>query len=314
MRGIELSRKYYEEFGLPMLSESFPDLLPKIAVGFAGQGSEHFGYDDEISRDHDFEPGFTVFLPDETLVDRKEEFLLEKAYAKLPREYMGVRRQLVAPVGGSRNGVLRIADFFEKTVGFPDGNLSAEAWLRVPDYALAEAVNGEVFHDGLGILTKIRENLANMPRDVKLKRIAGNLLLMGQSGQYNFSRCIKHGESEAAQLALNEFVTSALKVAFLMNNRYMPFYKWSFRALSEIEGTEKLREFLSSLLFGDNRDEKRVKEKSGAVEEVASLISADLLNLGFSLEKSIELEVQAYAVNSQIEDAEIRNRHILYAI
>ena len=54
MKGLELSREYYEKFGKPMLTENFPELLDKIAVGLCGSGSECFGFDDELSRDHDF--------------------------------------------------------------------------------------------------------------------------------------------------------------------------------------------------------------------------------------------------------------------
>ena len=65
MNGLELSRAYYETFGRPMLEERFPELLPKIAVGLCGSGSECWGYDDAVSRDHDFEPGFCIFLSEE---------------------------------------------------------------------------------------------------------------------------------------------------------------------------------------------------------------------------------------------------------
>ena len=78
MNGLELSRAFYEEHGKPMLEEQFPQLLPLLAVGLFGSGSECFGYDDETSRDHDFEPGFCLFLPDESVVDRRTAFLLER--------------------------------------------------------------------------------------------------------------------------------------------------------------------------------------------------------------------------------------------
>ena len=52
MNGLELSRAFYETYGLPMLRTQFPELLPLLAVGLIGSGSECFGFDDEVSRDH----------------------------------------------------------------------------------------------------------------------------------------------------------------------------------------------------------------------------------------------------------------------
>ena len=83
MNGLELSERFYLECGKPMLEEQFPALLPYLAAGLLGSGSECAGFDDETSRDHDFEPGFCLFLPGEDLIDRRTEFLLERAYAKL---------------------------------------------------------------------------------------------------------------------------------------------------------------------------------------------------------------------------------------
>ena len=64
MRGLDISKAYYEEFGRPMLEAEFPDLLPFLAVGAVGSGSDRYGYDDEVSRDHDFGPGFCIWLSD----------------------------------------------------------------------------------------------------------------------------------------------------------------------------------------------------------------------------------------------------------
>ena len=198
MKGLEIARAYYEEYGEPMLREKFPGLMPFIAAGLTGSGSECWGFDDEISRDHDFEPGFCLFLPGEDIVDRRTAFALERAYAALPKEFMGLRRSLVSPVGGARHGVLRTAEFMRDKVGKADGNLSLMERLYMPDYILAEAVNGEIFMDGYGEVTAIRERLRHQPEDVRLKKLAGQLLLMGQSGQYNYRRCLSHGETRGS--------------------------------------------------------------------------------------------------------------------
>ena len=50
MKGIEVSQAYFAEYGMPMLQGQFPDVLPHVAAGLFGSGSECFGYDDGLSR------------------------------------------------------------------------------------------------------------------------------------------------------------------------------------------------------------------------------------------------------------------------
>lgn len=307
MNGLELSRGYYEEFGKPMLETDFADILPYLAAGLVGSGSERYGFDDEISRDHDFEPGFCIFLPGEEVVDRRRAFQLERAYAKLPKEYGGVKRAPISPVGGSRSGVLRTAEFYANAIGTPDGALSVEQWLMLPDYALAEAVNGEVFFDNYGEFTRIRETLAQMPEDIRRKRLAGNLLIMAQAGQYNFARCYRHGEAEAAQLACTRFVEAAMRVAFLLHGRYLPYYKWSFRALRQLDGA--LAERLSLLLRSNDAEEQYT-----VVETVAAEIIDALQAQHLTAAICGDLEKHAYSVNDKIADGALRNLHILAAV
>ena len=181
-------------------------------------------------------------------------------------------------------------------------------------YALAEAVNGEVFFDDYGEFSEIRERLIFMPDDIKLKRLAGNLLIMAQSGQYNFMRCMKHGEPEAAQLACMEFVNAAMKVNFLLQDRYMPYYKWSFKALNQLIGTSKFADRLTFLLFGDNRDIAVSEKKYDIIEEIASDIITDLQDRNLTNAICGDLEKHAYSVNDKINDSTVRNMHILTAI
>lgn len=336
MKGLEIARAYYEQYGEPMLREKFPGLMPFVAAGLAGSGSECWGFDDEISRDHDFEPGFCLFLPGEDVVDRRTAFELERAYAALPKEFMGLRRSLVAPVGGPRHGVLRTAEFMTDKVGKADGNLSLMEWLYMPEFSLAEAVNGEIFMDGYGEVTAIRERLRRRPEDVRLKKLAGQLLLMGQSGQYNYRRCLQHGETAAAQLAAVEFVKSTMAAVFLLNDVYQPYYKWCFRAMRALPKLALTAELLEYLLTTDNEPDT-AEEKSRVMEGIAADVIGELREqglLGELREQGLtgtdvnretqgrgltgavgaDLEKCAYTVNDRIGDAQIRNMHILAAV
>jgi len=313
MRGLELARAYYEQFGRPMLDKQFSELLPHIAVGLFGSGSECFGFDDDISRDHDFEPGFMLLLPGEDVVSRRQAFLLERAYGKLPREFMGLKRSLMQPVGGPRHGVMRTADFFMEKVGSPDGVLTVGQWLSTPEYALAEAVNGAVFFDGSGEVTAIRQRLSNWPEDIRKKKLAGCLLLMAQAGQYNYLRCLAHGEKGAAQLAMVDFVRHCIGVVFLLNGVYPPYYKWIFRAMRELPRLSLLAELMEYLLTTDN-DAEMAAEKARVIEGVAADVIAELRRQGLTRADCDDLEKHAYSVNDSIADGDIRNLHVLAAV
>ena len=222
MKGLELSEKFYYEYGEKMIKENFAGIEKYLAFGLVGSGSECFGYDDEISQDHDFEPGFCIFIPDESIIDSRTEFQLERAYAKLPKEFMGYKRSPLNPVGGNRHGVIRIEKFFEAKTGDANADIPTVGWFCISEQFPLEATNGKIFCDNFGLMTRLREKIAYMPEDVRLKKLAGNILIMAQSGQYNYARCIKRGETAAAQLAVTEFVNTTLKVIFLLNKKYMP--------------------------------------------------------------------------------------------
>lgn len=313
MKGLELSEKFYYEYGEKMLKENFADIEKYLAVGLAGSGSECFSYDDEVSQDHDFEPGFCIFIPDESIIDSKTEFQLERAYARLPKEFMGYKRSPLNPVGGNRHGVIRISNFFESKTGDANADIPTVGWFCIAEQFPLEATNGKVFCDNYGLLTQLREKIAYMPEDVRLKKLAGNLILMAQSGQYNYARCIRRGETAAAQLTVNEFVNTTLRVIFLLNKKYMPYYKWTFRALRELEKLNGLYDDLEYLISSGN-NEKESAEKQEMIERISEKVIAELSAQKLTRVDSPDLERHAYSVNDMIKDPEIRNQNILYAV
>lgn len=310
MNGLEISEAYFNEHGMPMLRQQFPELLPHISVGLFGSGSECFGFDDEVSRDHDFDPGFMLLLPDESIVSRTQEFALERAYAALPKEFAGISKPAMTPVGGARRGVLRMADFFEEKTGSTDGVLTVGQWLQVPSYALAEAVNGKVFYDGSGQLTLIRERLSRYPEDIRRKKLAGQLLLAAQAGQYNYLRCLRHGEAGAAQLAVFAFVQSATEAVFLLNDTYQPFYKWRFRAMRTLPRLPLVAELMEYLITTDNEGQL-AQDKYVVIEDIAADLISELKDQHLTNANCGDLEKHAYSVNDLIVDGNLRNMHIL---
>ncbi|MBQ2599312.1 MAG: DUF4037 domain-containing protein [Bacteroidales bacterium] len=313
MQGLELSRRYFEAFGAPMLREQFPDWADRLAVGLVGSGSECFGWDDEVSRDHDFEPGFCIFLPEEDVLDRRTAFLLERAYAKLPETFEGVSRPMLSPVGGNRRGVLRLGDFLEARTGTRDGKLSLGQWLSLPEHYLLEVTGGALFRTGDGVFEGIRQALSVQPEDVRLKKLAGNLLLAAQAGQYNYPRCLRHGETGAAQLAVGEFSRRTIAVIFLLNRRYLPFYKWQFRAMRDLPLLGAEGETLELLLTTDNGPEM-AQAKIDLIENLSGAIITALQDQNLTDAVCGDLEKHAYSVNDRISDPALRNAHILSAV
>src|SRR5580658_5643803 len=60
IQGLELSRRFYAEVVGPWLARAFPQV--RHAAALIGYGSELLGFDDEMSRDHNWGPRVLVFV------------------------------------------------------------------------------------------------------------------------------------------------------------------------------------------------------------------------------------------------------------
>ena len=305
MQGIELARKYYETCGAPMLEEQFSSVLDRIAVGLVGEGSECLGFDDDISQDHDFEPGFCLFV---TRADYEQfGFALERAYAKLPKTFEGFKRATLSPVGGNRHGVLVIEDFYMRFLGAEAAPETYGHWLQLPPSALRSATSGEIWRDDLGLFSKTRDTLlAGYPNDVRLKKLAAHAVNMAQSGQYNLSRCLSRGEMGAAGLCCGEFVRHAISAVYLLNNTYEPFYKWAYRGMRDLALLSGLEQELISL--------PRSVDPTAIVERVAEKLATAFRLQGISGVAGSDLSAHAFEMTRHIKDGQIRNLHIMDGI
>ncbi len=312
MKGLEISREFYLQYGKPMLEENFSDVIDRVAVGLIGEGSECLGFDDDISHDHDFDAGFCLFITEED--ERNFGFKLERAYSRLPKEFMGLRRSILSPVGGNRHGVITIENFYRRFLGHPSVPDSTERWLYTPSASLLSASNGEVFADPLGIFSAIRnELLKGYPEDIRRKKLAAHTVFMAQSGQYNYSRCIRRGENGGAQLAVFEFVKNAISTVYLLNNRYEPFYKWAYRGMRELSILGHIGDSLAGLTELDNAP-KHASVKREVIEDISSLIIEEFKRQELSKAVCQDLEKHAYSILDGISDASLRNMHIMEGV
>lgn len=266
--GMQLAQSYWQTYGKTLLDQpKFAKYKNRIAAGLVGHGSECYGFDDEISRDHDFGPGFCLWLTNEDYAEIGAD--LQTAYDALPRKYAGFDSRNETPRAKScesskRVGVFRISEFFENLTGFPTAPSQNEPhlWLSLSESTLATATNGKIFADPLGEFSKAHQSFKLMPDDVRISLISRRLGMISQAGQYNFPRMIARKDASAAWLSINEFVRATASLVFLLNNPvtagYLPYYKWQFAALRKLS----------------NRMASRLPEVCGKLESVMRLSSA----------------------------------------
>ena len=297
LTGLELCRVYYETFGAPMIHDMFPEYETRIAVGLVGAGSECLGFDDEFSRDHDFGPGFCMWLTEEDYAQIGTE--LQEAYEQLPSVFGGIYRKSTKEAG-KRVGVFTIPDFYEQIYGYRRAPQTEVEWLSIEEYQLQLAVSGQVFRDDLQEFSKIRlELLEYYPHKVWVRHLANAATNMAQTGQYNYGRMLKRGDVVTASIIRMKFVEHTIEMLYLLNRTYAPFYKWQYRGLKSMSKLKKVRTLIEKLIaipvsltenkcvdsepdITQNHEKDDMQEDLLIIEEIASLIVEEFKKQGLS--------------------------------
>jgi len=309
MNGLLAAGRYYNFFGRPMIEKKFPGYLNRLAAGLAGEGSECFGFDDRISTDHDWGPGFCIWLNEMDFEDIGND--LQEEYNNLPCEFAGITYRKRTESGIKRTGVFEINSFYEKFTGLNSPPSNWNEWINIKETNLASCTNGKIFHDSLGEFSGYRKKLLEFyPEEVRLKKIADRCFVISREGQYNFIRCAARGESVAASLAEAKFIEASVSLAFLINWSYTPYYKWMHRALYYLPVLGvKLHELLhklSSVYFCGNAEEM-FNSKAELIETICGYIIEELNRQQISSIKSPFLMDHCPAIINLIDNPELRD-------
>jgi len=308
MKGLELAEKYFFAVGAPMIRKHFPDYERRIAAGLVGMGSECFGFDDELSRDHDWGPTFCLWLTkgDYEAIGKG----LQAEFDSLPKTFAGFGPREESAWGRGRSGVFEIGQFYKQFIGFDHPPQSLKEWRIIPEANLATATNGRVFIDHLGEFTAFRKRLTEFyPEDIRLKKIASRCMTIAQAGQYNYLRCARRQEYVAAHWNEAKFVSDLISLVFLLNRQYRPFPKWMHRAMQNLTilGKAFYGLLLQLVTINEGTTGQTIYERKGRLmEEMCQLVIQELRREGLSDSPSDFLLDHGPVVQKRIQDPQIR--------
>ena len=269
IKGMELCRKYFETYGRSMLHETFPEYADKIAVGLVGEGSDCYGFDDEISKDHDFGPRFCMWVSEEVYEEIGEE--LNRAYENLPDTFEGCTRNMTT-TGIFRQGVMILDDFIEHHLFTRTMPKTDNDWLLLPESGLSALCNGEIWMEGDGRFADIRKYLSVYPSRVRYKKIAQSMHLVRQMGLYNYFRMKQRGEKIAAEISLTGYMENVMKVVYYLNNVHPTYYKWLHKGMKDFAVLAEIMDVLEAL-NDYKHDDETVK---GIMQVVEQLLNYEL--------------------------------------
>lgn len=286
IKGLDLSEMFYEEVAKEAILSRFQDYFPRMSIGLVGEGSECFGFDDVISTDHDFGPGFCIWL---NRADYEQIGApLQRLYDALPKTYKGYTRLDKCSTG--RVGVWCIDDFFQHYAGYEkaDDIPDDDHVLAISDDGMATILNGRLFHDSNHQFQKRRlafyEAFSDKIWNVKIARA---LIQLGQYGQSNYPRAMKRQDYVTAQITLYKYVETLLQLVHYINHVFPPYYKWLRVSASTMPRMAVLADLTNALAdFADGRaawqeDASGSTDKvTGTIEVIAQLIIRECGDMG----------------------------------
>lgn len=312
MKGLALSEHLFKTHIQAAFQEQFPTLYTQLAFGLAGSGSECFGYDDDLSVDHDWGPRLCIWVDEALFV--QDGKTLQHRYQQLLKSYSHQGRSLNVDTQAPRDGVLSIQRFYSYYLGLSELPSSWKQWLMLSDESLSQCTNGRVFSDPKGLFTHYRETLLSYyPDDVWFKKIGAACIRISQYGQYNYPRAVKRNDMLAAGHCISAFCSEVVALACLLKRTYKPFYKWHYRKLGELGdfGTLLHEKLLLLVSLAPTLNEAR----SSLIEEIVAILRNQLLKLekfeelqgcAAALNQSNFLQEYGFMVNSLIQNQQLR--------
>jgi hypothetical protein len=243
--GADLARRFYADVVGPLLARERPEL--RYAAGRLGPGSDVLGFDDPMSRDHDWGCRLTLLVDgsDAAVVPAITQVLDRD----LPESFLGlpVRFPLTSNAAVTHQvQVATVAGFAVSRLGVdPTGPLTAADWLILNSQAVLEVTAGPVFADQTRALGPARAALRWYPPDVERyvlaagwQRIEQQLPFVGRTGL--------RGDELGSRLLCAQLAGDLVALAFLLSRRWAPYAKWRGTAFGSLPVASRLAGLLDA--------------------------------------------------------------------
>ncbi len=302
MNGMELARRFYAGIALPAFQRQASDLLPELAWGLVGPGSECYGLDDEISRDHDWGPRVCVWVSEPVFEQEGER--LARIYDSLDTTFLGYGPIRRLDPRFPRDGVMSTERFYRTYLGTAEPPATLRDWLLFPEEALSLCTNGEVFADPRGEFSRMRDTLLGyFPRDLWLKKIASRCKAAARHGQYNLTRARKRADSLTALYHTAQFAREASALTCLLYRTYRTVDKWLFAGLLQLGDLGSVIHHHLALLA----DVANESAAQSAVEECATALVDRMFDLKLITRRCSFLWECGTDIERSIEEATLRD-------
>ncbi|NZD60921.1 DUF4037 domain-containing protein [Rhizobium sp. WYCCWR 11290] len=257
MQGIELSRGFYTDIVRPWPSEAAPEL--RYSATLIGYGSELLGFDDDVSKDHNWGPRVHIILSRDDFGNCARRLVNE--FSKIaPADYLGEpigwRSRPHPPANGiEAAGALEHGLEFHTLEALLESHfavrsvesLNALQWLGFAEQKLLAFTSGAVFHDDDSRLSQARDRLQYFPDDVwsykiacQWRRIAEEQAFVGRAGQV--------GDDLGSRVIAARLVRDVMRMGFLLERRYAPYSKWLGSGFARLPIAEPLSPHLQRAL------------------------------------------------------------------
>ena len=268
LSGADVARWFWADAVAPVLAGEFPRL--RYAAGRLGSGSDVLGFDDAMSRDHDWGCRLTV------LVDSADAaavpLVREHLERSLPATWRGQPVRFATTWDDTvshRVEVAAVGGFARERLGVdPLAGLSAVDWLMLTGQGVLEVRAGPVFADQTSELGRLREILRWYPDDVDRYLLAAGWLQVSYRLPMH-GRAADRGDDAGSRVLAGAVAGSLMRLALLARRRWAPYDKWLGTAVLELPEGPALAGLLSEAVTA-----ARWPDREAAMATAAGLIAA----------------------------------------